>query len=99
MINYTKAFAAAQQGNKQEMRRIGTISVGILTRKYIIDRKGRKRRIRVDFSSPLMSGPGAMTTASAITNLRKGLQDRQSTQIPLTQEKLRKIVEVMTPKN
>lgn len=90
-------MATSKKAEGKPMKRIGTISVGILTRKYIIDRKGRKRRIRVDFDSPLMQGQGTMNTQSAISNLKKELGDRPTTKLPLTQSKFRKIVEVMTP--
>lgn len=81
-----------------EPKRIGTLSLGILTRKKIRDRKNRVRRRRVEVSVPLVSGvKGAMNTAAAIANVNKELAPLSGNQLPLTPKKFRKIVEVLTP--
>lgn len=96
LIEYTKSFAEKKSTAKTEDRNspIGTISMGIHTRKYIRDRKGRKRRIRVEAESQLMTGPGAMTKVAAINGLKKEFGNMKQTKILLTQEKFRKIMEI-----
>lgn len=80
------------------IKRIGTLSMGILTRKKIRDKKGRVRRRRVEVSAPLISGVnGAMTTPAAIKAVTSELMPLSNNQIPLTQKRVRKLVEILTP--
>lgn len=79
--------------NNSNQKRIGTLSIGILTRKKIRDRKGRVRRVRVEFEAPLMSGAGDMTAVSAISNLKKALGGLPNRSINLNQKSFRKIIE------
>lgn len=93
--NETRQFAVAKDNSKNDPKatRIGTLSVGILTRKRVRDRKGRKRRVRVEFDAPLMGGNGAMTPVAAISNLKKELGNIQNRNIKLNPKSFRKITE------
>jgi hypothetical protein len=78
--------------------RIGTLSVGILTRKKVIDRKGRKRRVRVEANSSLVTGPGSLTSLGAISGLKKDLGGRINKKIVLNSANYKKIVNAFKTK-
>lgn len=96
-ISSTKTFAKKSDEIKPRedpnAKRIGTLSVGIMTRKKIRDKKGRVRRKRVEFEAPLMSGQGAMNAVTAIQSFKKDLGNINSRKVKLNAKNYRKIVE------
>jgi hypothetical protein len=96
LINYTKLFAkpiekADKTTGKEVAKRIGTISIGFLTRKKIRDKKGRVRRMRVEWSLPIVEGVGGLNGLTAIKAFRKELDNDKADRITMTPEKVRKI--------